>query len=146
MIQVWDNRRIITWKPFLFNCFFAHWSLRAILSDKKVLGTHSVPQSCLTLCNPKDCSPPGFSVHRILQARILKCMAMPSSRDTWLSFFKQLAGSPAARTLCFHCRGHGFDPWLGNWDPTAWAVQPKRINKLIKKKKNPIPREGRCYK
>ena len=27
--------------------------------------------SCLTLCNPMDCSPPGPSVHRILQARII---------------------------------------------------------------------------
>ena len=27
-------------------------------------------QSCLTLCNPRDCSPPGFSVHGIFQARM----------------------------------------------------------------------------
>ena len=31
-----------------------------------------VIQSCLTLCNPEDCSPPGSSVHGILQARILE--------------------------------------------------------------------------
>ena len=31
-----------------------------------------VTQSCLTLCDPMDCSPPGSSVHRILQARILE--------------------------------------------------------------------------
>ena len=30
-----------------------------------------VAQSCLTLCDPMDCSPPGSSVHGILQARIL---------------------------------------------------------------------------
>ena len=30
----------------------------------------SVAQSCLTLCDPMDCSPPGSSVHGILQARI----------------------------------------------------------------------------
>ena len=34
-------------------------------------------QSCLTLCNSMDCSPPGFSVHGILQARILEWVAMP---------------------------------------------------------------------
>ena len=28
-------------------------------------------QSCLTLCDPMNCSPPGSSVHEILQARIL---------------------------------------------------------------------------
>ena len=39
-------------------------------------------QSCLSLCNPMDCSPPGSSVHRILQARILEWAAMPSSRES----------------------------------------------------------------
>ena len=37
-------------------------------------------QLCLTLCNPVDCSPPGSSVHGILQARILEWGAMPDSR------------------------------------------------------------------
>ena len=36
-----------------------------------------VTQSYLTLCNPMDCSPPGFSVHGILQARILEWVAIP---------------------------------------------------------------------
>ena len=31
-----------------------------------------VTQSCPTLCDPLDCSPPGSSVHGILQARILE--------------------------------------------------------------------------
>ena len=31
-----------------------------------------VAQSCLILCEPMDCSPPGSSVHGILQARILE--------------------------------------------------------------------------
>ena len=35
-------------------------------------------QSCPTLCDPIDCSPPGYSVHGILQARILEWVAMPS--------------------------------------------------------------------
>ena len=33
------------------------------------------PQSCLTLCDPTDCSSPGSSVHGILQARILEWVA-----------------------------------------------------------------------
>ena len=36
----------------------------------------SVPQSCLTLCDPMDCNPPGSSVHGILQARILEWVAI----------------------------------------------------------------------
>ena len=41
-----------------------------------------VTQSCLTLCDPVDCSPPGSSVHEILQVRILEWVAMPSSRGS----------------------------------------------------------------
>ena len=39
-------------------------------------------QSRLTPCNPMDCSPPGSSVHGILQARILEWVAIPSSRGS----------------------------------------------------------------
>ena len=39
-------------------------------------------QLCPTLCNPMDCSPPGSSVHGILQARIVEWVAMPSSRES----------------------------------------------------------------
>ena len=38
-------------------------------------------RSCLTLCDPMDCSLPRFSVRGIFQARILGWVAMPSSRD-----------------------------------------------------------------
>ena len=40
-----------------------------------------VAQLYLILCDPMDCSPPGFSVHGILQARILKWVAIPFSED-----------------------------------------------------------------
>ena len=39
-----------------------------------------IDQSCLTLCNPMDYSPPRNSVHGILQVRILEWVAIPSSR------------------------------------------------------------------
>ena len=41
-----------------------------------------VARSCLTLCNPRDCSPPGSSVHEILQVREqhLEWAASPFSR------------------------------------------------------------------
>ena len=40
-----------------------------------------VAQSCLTFCDPMDCSPPGSSVLGILQARILEWIAILFSRD-----------------------------------------------------------------
>ena len=41
-----------------------------------------VAQSCPTLWDPVDCSPPGSSVHGILQARILEWVAIFFSRES----------------------------------------------------------------
>ena len=41
-----------------------------------------IPKSFLTLCDPRDCSPPGSSVHRIFQARILEWVAISFSRGS----------------------------------------------------------------
>ena len=48
-------------------------------------------QLCPTLCDPIDYSPPGSSVHRILQAAILEWVAVPSSRTgiIYLLLFKK---------------------------------------------------------
>ena len=76
-----------------------------------------VTRSCLTLCNPMDCSPPGSSVHGISQARILAWGAIPFStgssqpRDrTWLfllagRFFTVRATSEAL-TPCVYVSNH----------------------------------------
>ena len=40
-----------------------------------------VTQSCPTLCNPMDCSPPGASVHGILQARYWSGLSFTSPGD-----------------------------------------------------------------
>ena len=44
--------------------------------SEKCMHACSVPQSCLTLCNPVDCSPPDSSVPGIPQARILDLVAI----------------------------------------------------------------------
>ena len=49
---------------------------------KKVNVKVSVAQSCPTLCDPMDCSPPSSSAHGILQARILEWVAMSFSRGS----------------------------------------------------------------
>ena len=52
----------------------------------------SITQSCLTVCDPMDCSPPGSSVHGILQQEYWNGLPFPSTRDlsrprdqTWVS-------------------------------------------------------------
>ena len=42
----------------------------------KVKSESEVAQSCPTLRNPMDCSPPGSSIHGIFQARVLEWVAI----------------------------------------------------------------------
>ena len=39
---------------------------------------------------------------------------------------KKFRGIPVVRTLYFHCRGQGLDPWSGNKDLRCLALQPKK--------------------
>ena len=55
--------------------------------------------SCSVLCDPMDCSPPGFSDHGISQAQILEQVAISFSRgssqakdQTWFSSVPALTG------------------------------------------------------
>ena len=56
-----------------FCIFIRHWKVKV-----------KVAQLCPTLCDPMDCSHPGFSVYGILQARILEWVAVPFSRGSAL--------------------------------------------------------------
>ena len=74
-----------------------------------------VAQSCPTLCNPVECSPPGSSVRGILQARILEWIAIPYSRgSSW----------PRDWTQVSFITGRFF---------IIWAT--REVHKLLKKKK-----------
>ena len=53
----------------------------------------TVAQSCPTLCNPVDCSPPGSSVHGIFPARILEWVIVSYSRRS----------SPSRNWTCVSC-------------------------------------------
>ena len=50
-----------------------------LLQCMKVKSESEVAQSCLTLCDPMDCSLPGSSVHGIFQARVLEWGAIAFS-------------------------------------------------------------------
>ena len=75
----------------------------------------NVTQSCPTPCNPMDCSPPGFSDHGILQARVLEWVAIPFSRGySW----------PRDRTWVSSIAGRFF---------TVWAKELLKHNISIRK-------------
>ena len=80
----------------------------------KVLSTESAAaakllQSCPTLCGPIDSSLPGFSVPGILQARILECVAMASSRGSSQARDQSHISyvSCIGRRVLYHCRHLG---------------------------------------
>ena len=91
--ELFDHR---TSSPFLLLFFFimqfkwclvGDWcyteqSLGNFLWKWKWMVKMLVTQLCPTLCHPMDCSLPGSSLHGILQARILECLSMPSSRGS----------------------------------------------------------------
>ena len=60
------------------------YQIDANSSDYKWLqkGESEVARSCLTLCNPMDCSLPGSSIHGISQARIMQWVAISFSRGS----------------------------------------------------------------
>ena len=51
-----------------------------LLQCMKVKSESEVAQSCLTLSDPTDCSPPGSSVHGIFQVRVLEWVAIAFSK------------------------------------------------------------------
>ena len=62
---------------------------------------HPRTQSCLTLCNPMKCRPPGSSVHEIFQARILEWVAISYSRESSLA--RDRTGVSFGRQILYHC-------------------------------------------
>ena len=75
--------------------------LRRFLSQNQIMTIKSkysqcpVAELCPALWDPMDCSPPGSSVHGILQARILECVAMLAYRSSfwprdWTCIFRLL--------------------------------------------------------
>ena len=100
-------------------------------------------QSCQTLCGPMDCSLPGFSVHWILQARILENpldssgknrVSMPSSRGIFLTqgsnlhllrlLYWQVGSLPLAppeKPILYLLVVYGLPQWLSSNESTCNA-------------------------
>ena len=62
-------------------CYF-HMYRKMVQLDIYVCICAKLLQLCPTICDPMDHSPPGSSVHGILQARILEGVAIPFSRGS----------------------------------------------------------------
>ena len=113
------------------------WNLRS--SDSDDISFNSgllfllllVAQSCLTFCDPLDCSPPGSSIHGISQARILELVAISSSRESsWPSdgtcnlLLWQVDSLPLS-----HLESPilGWPVWISTWTPTRILISQTSI-------------------
>ena len=72
--------------------YFEDWENHCLMQQTNNQCKSEVAQLCPTLCDPMDCSPPGFSVHGIFQARVLKWVTISFSKGssqprdwTWVS-------------------------------------------------------------
>ena len=75
------SKNSVFWPSHLLSCTNSVFIKSSAVLDFVRVHAKSL-QWCQTLCNPVDCSPPGFSVHGVLQARILEWVIMPSSRGS----------------------------------------------------------------
>ena len=83
-----------------------------LLQCMKVKSDSEVAQSCLTLCDPRDCSPPGSSIYGIFQARVLEWGAIAFSKhliyvSVYSSWIKCRVPSWLSLGLLSICRGRG---------------------------------------
>ena len=89
-----------------------------------------VAQSCPTLCDPVDCSPPGSSVHGILQAGILEWVAISFSRAS---------SRPRDRTQVSRIAGRRFNLLFVQLCPNFRQTTVNNISQSF-----PTAEQGRC--
>ena len=139
-----------TWKMFTvmtFRATYRETSINDTYKSPLVKGRHEKPthmcfQLCLTLYNPMDCSLPRSSDHGILQARILKWVAKPSSRGSsrlrdrtcisyvsctgrWVLDHRCHLGSPETHMAKMKM--------LGNWTPVPgpWPMWSGKVDSSV---------------
>ena len=99
-----DSVRPHRWQPTRLPCSWDFPSKNTgvgchfLLQCMKVKSESEVTQSCPTLSDPMDCSPPGFSVHGIFQARVLEWSAIAFSDFSHYSFIN--ADMKCGKMLC----------------------------------------------
>ena len=90
-------------------------------------------QSCLTLYDPMNCSPPGSSVHGILQARILEWVAMPLSRgSSWPGIKPESLRSPKLA-------GTWAPPGKPHWKWEPYKPNVWKVKRLVLDETYPVP-------
>ena len=88
--------------------------------------------------NTQDLGIPGtvakesIGVLRFLDSTVNRVTFTLKPRRIW-----DFPGGPVVEPLSFQSKGVGFDPWLGNEDPSCCAVQPRNYIFLKKEEREP---------
>ena len=107
--SVMPSSYLIIWHPLLLlPSIFS--SIRVFFNESEKWSESKVAQSCLTLCDPMDCSLPGSSVHGIFQARVLEWIAVSFSRRS---------SRPRDRTQVSHIVDGRFTIWTTSEVPMS---------------------------
>ena len=84
----------------------------------KVKKWSEVAQSCQTLCDPTDCSPPGSSIHVILQAKILEWVDISFSRgSSWPRSFQTQVSRMAGKRFTLWATKEVAKSCPTRWEP-----------------------------
>ena len=120
LLSCWSSREMMSqclWQPL------AHLCLKWKESESEVT------QLCLTVCDPVDCSPPGSSVHGILQARILEWVAISFPRVS--SQPRDKPRSPALQADALTSEPLGeclkWGPFFPRWDLLGWVCRRLQV-------------------
>ena len=127
-LQPWNSKTLTPWKNS-YDQSRQHIKKQRHYFANKILSSQSygfpnsnlwiwvcmlVAQSCLTLCEPRDCSLRGFSIHGILHSRIWEWIVFSFSRGN---------SQPRDWTLVFCIGGRFFTIWAtGKWCE-SWTIK-----------------------
>ena len=95
-------RKLVGYSPQDHKRVGHDWSLSSCVHAESL-------RSCLTLCNPMDCSPPGSSIYGILQARVLEWVVISFSRGSSLTQ-RSNPGLPHSRQMLYPLSHQGVKP------------------------------------
>ena len=110
-----------------------------LLQCMKVKSESEVAQSCPTLRDPMDCSPPGSSVHGIFQARVLESGgAIAFSK--WVHLLAYIKGCDSFLLLQSLCRSPGM--FLTFWFKACWITEEFSFSSAFVER---IPRMGEDF-
>ena len=95
---------------------YIHFTSEGLLLLSPWGGMHVCAQLCsqVQLWNPVDCSPPGSSVHRIFQARILECVTISFSRGS-------SQHRDRTQVSCVSCIGRQILYHWATWKAPSWS-------------------------